>query len=189
MNNNQLFNYLEKIFPVSSALLAYLDVALTEFHFEKNQLIAEEFFLDNPLVFLMQGTIKIKLQGLKEPGQHVIRFCFDDSFVPAIAEPDKNDYLKTTTTIDACLLKALPLKHEYNLYKLFPEYHQLIDRLHRNQLTELLTFIFHLRFDEGHERLADLINIEPKIFQIASINDIAAAVGVHSHTLSGYRKP
>lgn len=188
MNNNLIYNYLEKIFPVSSGLMAYMDVALKEFWFEKNQLIAEDFFVDNPLVYLVQGTIKTQIDGLKEPGQHLVRFQFENSLLPGIGELDTNDYLKTTTTIEACLLKTLPLKHEYNLYKLFPEYHQLMKRLHQNQMAEIWTFLFNLRFEEGNQRLTNLLKIQPKLFQIASVNDISAAVGVHPHTLSTYRK-
>jgi hypothetical protein len=188
MNNNQIYDYLEKIFPVSSGLTAYLDVALKEFRFEKNQIIPDDFFVENPLSFLLQGTIRTQVDGLKEPGQHLVRFTFSNSLVPYFGKMDSDDYSKTTTSIEASLIKALPLKHEFNLFKLFPEYHQLIGGLHRNQLTDLMTFIFDLRFEEGNQRLANLLKIQPGLFQIASINDISAAVGVHPHTLSTYRK-
>ncbi|WP_316736749.1 hypothetical protein [Pedobacter aquatilis] len=188
MNNSQIYDYLEKTFPVSSGLAAYLDVALKEFRFEKNQIIPDDFFVDNPLCFLSQGTIKTQVNGLKEPGQHLVRFTFSNSVIPDFGKMDSEDYSKTTTSIEASLIKALPLKHEYNLFKLFPEYHQLITGLHRNQLTDLMSFIFELRFEEGNERLANLLKIQPRLFQIASVSDISAAIGVHPHTLSTYRR-
>jgi hypothetical protein len=188
MNNNQIYDYLESVFPLSSGLKAYLEVALKGFQFEKNELIPRIFFQENPLVFLMQGTMKTHINGLKEPGQNIVRFHFEQSIVVNAGQLNEHDYSVTITAVEACMLKTLPIKHEYNLFKLFPEYHQLVGKLHQNATADLLTYIFHLRFEEGYQRLRRLMEIQPRLFQIASIHDISAAVGVHPHTLSAYRK-
>ena len=188
MENKTFYAYLEQLSPISYGLEAYLNVALKEVSFKKNQLIADIFFEEFPLIFVTKGTIKTAFDGLKEPGQTFIRFHFQESFIPRIGELDSNDYTKNCISMDESILTVLPLKHEFNLRKLFPEYNDVIDKLHEYQLRELYMYIFQLRFEEGQQRLDRLLMLQPKLFQIASIGDISAAVGVHPHTLSTYRR-
>lgn len=188
MENKTLYAHLEQLSPLSYGLESYLNVALKEVSFKKNQLIPNSFFEEFPLIFVTKGTIKTEFEGLKEPGQTFIKFHFQEYFIPRLGELDHDDYTIRCISIDESVLTVLPLKHELNLRKLFPEYNHIINTLHENQLTGLYKYIFQLRFEDGQQRLDRLLILQPKLFQIASIGDISSAVGVHPHTLSTYRR-
>jgi hypothetical protein len=188
MDHEPIYSRLEGITKLSSALKAYLDIALKEVSFKKNQLIPSEFLTEHPLVFVKTGNVKTQFESLKEPGQYVVRFHFQGSLIPQYADLNPKDYSLERISLDDAVLTVLPLRHEFNVYKLFPEYHRLTGEVQAYHLAVLLNFIYQFRFEEGQLRLNHLLEIEPKLFQIASVQDISAAVGVHPHTLSKYTR-
>jgi hypothetical protein len=99
-------------------------------------------------------------------------------------ERNNDDFELQTSAIGPVTLMAIPVGHLYNLYKLFPEFHRLIEKINLTKFTEL----FHLAFDiknlKSDERFASLLKNRPNIFQLAASIDIADSIGMHAHTLS-----
>jgi len=184
MENENLYLKMESYCPMSSALKAYLNIALTSTELPANHILENGFLEQYPILFIENGVCKTTLQSQKEPDQSILTLHLKNTFLTQSREAKNEDYSINTTTLSLTLLTGIPEKHIHQLYRLFPEFISFNLLLHQEQKRTL----FHLAFDIRHlsveERFERLLGNHPDIFQISSSIDIASSLGIHSHTLS-----
>ncbi len=188
MYYEHLFNHLNQILPISDGFIEYLKVALFELHIRKNERLKKDHHIPFPFTFIASGIFKTTLESKLDPGKSLVEFHFEKTLLITFDEHHQDDYSLETISMSESNLLLLPAKHIYNLHRLFPEFHLLIEQINKNQLSKL----FHLAFDiknlKAEDRLAELLKIHPDIFQLASSIDIAQSIGIHSHTLSSIKR-
>lgn len=184
MENENLYQKMESYCPISSALKAYLNIALTPIKLPANHILENGFYAQYPILFIESGACKTTLQSKKEPDQSILTLHLKNTFLTPSQETRNEDYRIQTTTLAPNTLTAIPEKHIHQLYRLFPEFISFNLMLHQEQKRNL----FHLAFDIRHlsveARFEKLLTSHPDISQIASSIDIAGSLGIHSHTLS-----
>ncbi|MGN7986493.1 MULTISPECIES: hypothetical protein [Pedobacter] len=187
MNFTTFCKHLEGYGHVSSALKAYLRIALKDHKLKNNELLDGNLRNSFPIIFVRRGLLKTELESKLDPGKKMLRFHFEGSIVPNLIEKNFNDFKLETSGLDDTTIMVISKGHTQNLFKLFPEFNQLITNL----LDEVILEHFHQTFDthhlKGEERLEYLLRKHPDIFQLAPVNDIAAFIGMHANTLSGLK--
>jgi len=187
MDYNSFYKKLGGYYPLGSALKAYLNVALREIDLTDTQPIDIGHWRDFPLSFISSGTLKTKLESKLDPGRSVLYLHFEGLMLPHFLEKNYEDFDLYTIPIGKAKLLSIPSGHLPNLYKLFPEFHRLIDKINQ----EYFSNMFHLAFDiknlKAEDRLTALLKAHPDIFQLASSKDIADSIGMHAHTLSSLK--
>jgi CRP-like cAMP-binding protein len=184
MNYETLFQKMETYLPVGYALKSYLQVALEQKELTKNDILNASEIQNYPILFIEKGNFKTVLESLIEPDQKLLRFHFEGNFLVYFLEPNHQDYKLTIRSIGETKLICIPSKHIFTLYKVFPEFHQFMQRLYQTEMIELFHHSFDIKNLTGDQRFERLMEIRPDIFQIAPSTDIAKSIGVHSHTLS-----
>jgi len=184
MDFETFYKHLEGIAPVSSSLKAYLRIAFKEHDLLDNQVLDINLKKAFPIIFVRKGIVKTFLESKLEPGKELLRFHFEGSIVPRLTETDQEDYKLETYGINNSTLLMLSDGHVQNLHKLFPDFIILMDRIYEDLLLDLFHKAFDLHNHNAEERLRKLLLIEPNIFQIATVHDIAAAIGMRANTLS-----
>lgn len=187
MNIETLFKNLETITSISSSLKAYLRIAFKEHELKSNDQLGKNIRIENPIIFVRKGFLKTKLESRIDPGRKLLNFHFEGTILPFLHERKLDDYtLETYSGSDSTLL-ALSIGHTQNLYKLFPEFGLLISKLHGEIVMDLFHQAFDLHHSKAEERLDKLLLRYPNIFQIATVTDIAASIGMHPNTLSALK--
>ncbi|RZJ88020.1 MAG: hypothetical protein EOO20_14680 [Chryseobacterium sp.] len=184
MENENLYRKAESYCPISSALKAYLNIALTSMELPANHILENSLFEQYPILFIENGACKTTLQSKKEPDQSILTLHLKNTFLTQSLENKTEDYNIQTTSLSLTTLTGIPEKHIHQLYRLFPEFISFNLLLHQEQKRTLFHQAFDIRHLSVDDRFQQLINIHPDIFQIASSIDIASSLGIHSHTLS-----
>jgi len=184
MDYEPFYTKLDSYHQMTSPLKAYLKVVLREIILSDDQVIEKAHWSDFPITFIHKGTLKTKLESKIEPGKSILLLHFEGLILPQFLETNLEDFDLRTVSIGAARLIGIPSGHIYNLYKLFPEFHKMIEKISLENFNKL----FHLAFDiknlKAEDRLASLLKLHPDIFQLASSIDIADSTGMHAHTLS-----
>jgi CRP-like cAMP-binding protein len=184
MENENLYQKMESYCPISSALKAYLNIALTNIELPANHILHNALFEQYQILFIENGTCKTTLQSKKEPDQSILTLHLKNTFLTPSPEKENEDYSIQTTTLSLCTLIGIPEKHIHQLYRLFPEFINFNLLLHQQQKRKLFHLAFDIRYLSVEERFNQLLTNHPDIFQISSSIDIANSLGIHSHTLS-----
>ncbi|MDQ0965414.1 hypothetical protein QFZ20_000817 [Flavobacterium sp. W4I14] len=184
MDYESFYAKLNGYHPLTSPLRAYLKVVLREICLTDNKPIETSHWKDYPLIFISKGTLKTKLESKVEPGRSLLLFHFEGTMLPQFLERNQEDFQLKTATIGGATLMAIPSGHLHNLYKLFPEFHKVIEGITVNNFTELFHLAFDIKNVKSDDRLATLLKLHPNIFQLAPSIDIADSIGMHAHTLS-----
>ncbi|WP_426329072.1 hypothetical protein [Pedobacter sp. R-06] len=184
MDYESFYAKLNGYHPLSSPLRAYLKVVLREIFLADNNAVETSHWKDYPLMFVSKGTLKTKLESKVEPGRSLLLFHFEGMMLPQFLERNQEDFQLKTTAIGETILIAIPSGHLHNLYKLFPEFHKVIEGITLNNFTELFHLAFDIKNVKSDDRLATLLKLHPNIFQLAPSIDIADSIGMHAHTLS-----
>lgn len=184
MNYEPIYKRLNAYHQMSSPLKAYLKVIIREIILPDGQALEKAHWNEFPITFLYKGTLKTKLESKLEPGKSILLLHFEGGMLPQFIETNQEDFDLRTMVIGESTLMGIPAGHIYNLYKLFPEFHEITEKISLENFNRL----FHLAFDiknlKAEDRLASLLEIHPNVFQLASSVDIADATGMHAHTLS-----
>jgi CRP-like cAMP-binding protein len=184
MDFETFYRLLEGIAPVSSSLKSYLRIGFKEHYLSDHQTLDSELKKAFPVIFVRKGLVKTHLESKIEPGKELLRFHFEGSMIPKLKETADEDYSLETFSINESTLLMLSESHVLNLYKLFPEFIALITKINE----ELVLDLFHKAFDlhnlNAEDRLRKLLSKQPDIFQMATVHDIAAAIGMRANTLS-----
>ncbi|CAH0266908.1 hypothetical protein [Pedobacter sp. Bi36] len=184
MDYEPLYTKLDSYHQMTSPLKAYLKVILREIILSDAQVIGKALWSDFPITFIHKGTLKTKLESKIEPGKSILLLHFEGLMLPQFLETNLEDFDLRTSVIGGATLMGIPSGHIYNLYKLFPEFHKIIEKISLENCNKL----FHLAFDiknlKAEDRFAALLEIHPNVFQLASSIDIADSTGMHAHTLS-----
>jgi hypothetical protein len=184
MDYESIYTKLNGYHPLSSPLRAYLKVVLREINLDDNGAVEKHHWADYPLTFISKGTLKTKLESKIDPGRSLLLFHFEGMMLPQFLERNLEDFQLTTTTIGGATLLVIPSRHLYNLYKLFPEFHKVIEGINLNNFIDLFHLAFDIKNVKSDDRFASLLKIHPNMFQLASSIDIADSIGMHAHTLS-----
>lgn len=184
MDFETFYKHLEGTSPISSSLKSYLRVAFKEYILENNQLLSLDFSSTNPIIFVRKGMVKTVLESKIDPGKELVRFTFEGSIIPKPKEKNLEDYKLNISSINNATLLMLSAGHVQNLYKLFPDFIILMTKIYDDLFLELFHKAFDLYNLKAEDRLKKLLSIEPAIFQLASVHDIAAAIGMRPNTLS-----
>ena len=187
MDIEALFKNLERYTMISSALKAYLRIAFKEITLEDNERLDPFMRITNPLVFVRRGILKTKLESKLDPGRKLFSFHFEGMLLPFLVEKNTEDFSLDTYSINETTLLLLSEGHTRNLYKVFPEFEQLITAINGEMASELLHQVFDLHHLKGEERLEKLLQKHPDLFTIATVTDIAASIGMHANTLSALK--
>lgn len=175
---------MESYCPISSALKAYLNIALTSMELPANHILENGLFEQYPILFIENGACKTTLQSKKEPDQSILTLHLKNTFLTQSREANNEDYSINTTSLSLTTLTGIPEKHIHQLYRLFPEFISFNLLLHQEQKRTLLHLAFDIRHLSVEDRFEKLLTNHPNIFQISSSIDIASSLGIHSHTLS-----
>jgi hypothetical protein len=184
MDYESFYTKLNGYHSLSSPLRAYLKVVLREIYLTDNKAIEKPYWEDYSLTFISKGTLKTRLESRIDPGRSLLLFHFEGMMLPQFLERNLEDFQLETTTIGGATLMAIPSGHIHNLYKLFPEFHKVIEGINLNNFTELFHLAFDIKNVKSDDRLAALLKLHPNMFQLASSIDIADSIGMHAHTLS-----
>jgi hypothetical protein len=187
MDYQSFYRKLDGYYPLGSALKAYLNVALREIDLTDNEPIDTAHWRDFPCSFVYSGTLKTKLESKLDPGRSVLYLHFEGLMLPHFLEKNYEDFNLYTIPIGRTKLLSVPSGHLQNLYRLFPEFHKLIDKINLDYFSELLHLAFDIKNLKAEDRLAALLKVHPNIFQLASSKDIADSIGMHAHTLSSLK--
>ncbi len=175
---------MEAYLPIGHSLKSYLQVAIERKELNKNETLNTSQVEDYPVIFIESGNFKTVLESLIEPGQQLLQFHFQGNFLVYFLEQNQQDYKLTIQSLSDTKLLCIPAKHIFTLHKVFPEFHQLIQKLYQKEMLGLLHDTFAIKNLTGKQRFARMMETKPDIFQIAPSTDICRSIGVHSHTLS-----
>ncbi|RYG54303.1 MAG: hypothetical protein EOO01_01930 [Chitinophagaceae bacterium] len=187
MDTEKFFTLTGQIYPCSAALRAYLNVAFKLVELQKNTALVPEHNHEYPLSYVEKGNLKTVLRSKVNPEHQQLRFHFENSLITRFSPENNDDYLLGTYTLSYVRLICVPKNHIYNLYRFFPEFHVLIEKIREQNCSRLLHALLSGHTIDISERLKILTASKPDIFQIASVNDVAAFMGIHPHTLSSVR--
>jgi hypothetical protein len=187
MNFETFYKHLDGYVPLSSALKAYLRIALKDHDLKDNEFLDASFRNLYPVIFVRRGILKTKLESKLDPGKKILRFYFEGSLLPNLIEKDIEDFTLEISGINETTVLLISEGHTQNLYKLFPEFNQLITKLLDEIIMEHLHQTLDIHHLKGEDRLKSLLKKYPNIFQIATVTDIAASMGMHANTLSALK--
>ncbi|WP_443938810.1 hypothetical protein [Pedobacter sp. MW01-1-1] len=187
MDIETFFKGLEEQSSISSSLKAYLRVAFKEFDLKDNEALDYEIRKSNPIIFVKRGFLKTKLESKLDPGKRLLTFHFEGTILPHLLEKNTEDFMLETYSVNDATILLLSKGHFANLYKVFPEFGQLISKLHGELILELFHKALDLHHYKAEERLEKLLKKHPSIFQRATVTDIAASIGMHANTLSNLK--
>ncbi|AZI26687.1 hypothetical protein EA772_15540 [Pedobacter sp. G11] len=187
MENENLYLEMERYCPISPALKAYLNVALIIIDIPANHHLEDSFLQQYPILFIENGTCKTTLKSRKEPDQSLLTLHLKNTFLTGSRETNQEDFSINTVSLSQTQLTGVPEKHIHHLYRLFPEFITFNLLLHQARQSALFHLAFNIRYLSVEERFKQLISIHPDLFQMASSMDIAASLGIHSHTLSALK--
>lgn len=179
---------METYLPIGHAIKSYLQIAIERKELTKNEPLNVSQIAEYPIIFIENGNIKTVLGSLIEPDQQILRFHFQGNFLIYFLEQNHQDYKLTMQSLSETKLLCIPVKHIFTLHKVFPEFHQLIQKLYQKEMIRLLHDTFDIKNLTGKQRFARMMETKPDIFQIAPSTDICRYIGVHSHTLSTLKK-
>lgn len=188
MEKETIYQRMETYCHISTALIAYMKMVMVSIELQANQRLEAALYEELPLIFIEKGGLKTTLQSRIEPDQSLLLFSFEGSFHSQIPETEVDDYNISTVSLSRSTLLGIPKKHQYNLYRFFPEFHLFMQGMHQAESERLLHLAFSISNHPSEQRFENLLRRYPNIFQLASSIDIASSIGVHSHTLSTLKK-
>jgi CRP-like cAMP-binding protein len=182
-------NYLKRIkdyVTPSFGLNSYLNYIFQERHFKKKETIdvTDPYF--TTLLFIRTGTLR--LYAVQDEEETTILFRQNNLFmIPLymlssyIGKEIYVEFLEDSTLI------GYKDKHTNNLYKLFPEYRELINQLYQQQLAESIMHVTALARLSASARFNHLMQIWPGLFNLCDLKPIANYLGIHPKVLSRLR--
>ncbi|WP_406823938.1 Crp/Fnr family transcriptional regulator [Pedobacter sp. KACC 23697] len=182
-------NYLKRIkdyVTPSFGLNSYLNYILQDRHFKKKETIdvSDPYF--TTLLFIRTGTLR--LYTVQDEEETTILFRQSNQFMlplymlsSYIGKEIYVEFLEDST------LTGYRDKHTNNLYKLFPEYRELISQLYQHLLAELIMHATALARLSASARFNHLMQIWPGLFNLCDLKPIANYLGIHPKVLSRLR--
>lgn len=182
-------NYLKRIkdyVTLSFGLNSYLNYILQDRHFKKKETIdvSDPYF--TTLLFIRTGTLR--LYTVQDEEETTILFLQNNQFMipfsmlcSYIGKEIYVEFLEDST------LTGYRDKHTNNLYKLFPEYRELINQLYQHQLAESIMHATALARLSASARFNHLMQVWPGLFNLCDLKPIANYLGIHPKVLSRLR--
>ncbi|MBB6237533.1 CRP-like cAMP-binding protein [Pedobacter sp. AK013] len=179
-------NYFKKItdhLKPSVGLKNYLRYVLQKRAFKKKQTIAVTDPYFSTLLFIGTGTLR--LYAIREEEETTILFWQKNQFLTPmfmlgnyLEKEVYVEFLEDTTLI------GYRQTHTANLYKLFPEYREIINRLYQQQLAALMRHAEALAYLNTSTRFENLMKAKPELFTLCRLKIIADYLGIHPKVLS-----
>jgi len=186
MEKESYFKKIEYYLNPSVGLKSYLNYILHQDTFKKKQAIklSDKYF--STLLFINTGTLR--LYSITEDEETTILFWQKNQFLMPITM--LGTYTKTDLYIEFLedsTITAYKEKHNSNLYKLFPEYRELISRICQQHLAELILHSTSLAHLDTTTRFENLMKSNPELFNRCDLKIIANYLGIHPKVLSHLR--
>ncbi|KRT17767.1 hypothetical protein ASU31_00265 [Pedobacter ginsenosidimutans] len=187
MNKEKYLSALGTNIAVSVGLGAYISYVLANEHYTARQTIILEGSVINHTAFLNSGSARLYLQN-EDNEEHTLLFYQENNFfsIEQGAKPYKDNdlYIEFLEDSEVCLI---PDKHIENLYKLFPEYHQIQNGLNRNIKEILFLHQLNLSTLDAEKKYNQFLNQFPHISMVCEQKKIASFLGIDPKTLSRLR--
>ncbi|GGH03063.1 Crp/Fnr family transcriptional regulator [Pedobacter zeae] len=186
MENESYFKKIGVYLSTSYALRCYLGYIQEEHVFKKKQVInvSDRYF--STLLFVGTGTLR--LYAVKNEEEATILFWQKGQFIPPMhtlgQDTQKEIYIEF---LEETTLIGYSEKHTTNLYKLFPEFQELISKLYQQQVTELIMHAQSLAHLNASGRFNALMKSKPALFNLCELKIIANYLGIHPKVLSRLR--
>lgn len=182
-------SYFEKIgsyLNPSVGLKSYLNYILYQSTFKKRQTLKlSDKFFSTP-IFISSGTLR--LYYIKEEEETTVLFRQKNEFI--VPSTMLGIYTQTELHVEFLedsILTVYKDKHTPNLYKLFPEYRELINKLYQQQIAELIIHSTELAHQDTNTRFENLMKRNPELFNLCGLKIIANYLGIHPKVLSQLR--
>ncbi|MBE5320023.1 hypothetical protein IM793_12695 [Pedobacter sp. MR2016-19] len=186
MENESYFKKIECYLKPSYVLKCYLNHSLHERRFNKKQTVKVSELYSSPLIFISKGTLR--LYAVKEKEETTILFWQKDRFLTSLLMlgeyAGKEMYVEFLEDSAIIAYKEI---YTGNLYKVFPEYRELINKLYQQQIAELILYATSLAHLSSTARFNNLMKSKPELFNLCELKIIANYLGIHPKVLSRLR--
>lgn len=182
-----LINFLQSIVPISTE---DCNVALQ--YFKNIKLQKGDFFLQHNKVchevaFITKGTLRVfyhNKEGEEVTSCFCSSLCFSTSYKSFISQQPS---LLAIEALDDVELLVINREHLYMLYESYPIWQKIGRILAENEYLNMEKYASILNTESAKEKYLRLINEQPGVLQLASLEDIASYLGVTRRTLSRIR--
>ncbi|SFA42178.1 cAMP-binding domain of CRP or a regulatory subunit of cAMP-dependent protein kinases [Pedobacter suwonensis] len=186
MEENSYLKTIRNYISPSFGLSCYLNLLLKERTFKKKETLklADEYCA--VLLFISSGTLRLYTIDAEE--ETTLLFWHQHQFiVPMATLGNYTEGKLFIEFLDDATLTGYSDKHTANLYKLFPEYRVLMNKLYQHQLAALLLHTTALSRLNANARFNQLMHTRPELFNLCDLKTIASYLGIHPKVLSRLR--
>jgi hypothetical protein len=186
MEKESYFKKIENYLNPSVGLRSYLNYILHHSTFKKKHSLklSDKYF--STLLFINTGTLR--LYSIKEEEETTILFWQQNQFiVPATMLSIYTQTEIYVEFLEDSSITAYKDKHTPNLYKVFPEYRELISKIYQQQIAELIIHSTELAHQDTNTRFENLMKSNPELFNLCDLKIIANYLGIHPKVLSHLR--
>lgn len=188
MDKENLFDSLSSYHPISAGLKAYLAVVLKEQHFPSGLVQSTANFIEQPLLFIQHGSLRLFALNEEERKEYTLRFFPEGTFFFPPHYLKALDMPTFLHAIDEVTILGFNQRHLDNLYHNFREFSTIIELLHRSEIQRMLYHSFMLQNANARQAYADFIRKYPSIAKSSQLQHIASYLGIDNRTLSRIRR-
>jgi hypothetical protein len=186
MEKESYFKKIEHYLNPSVGLKSYLNYILHHSTFTKKYTLklSDKYF--STLLFINTGTLR--LYSIKEEEEITILFWQQNHFIVPVTM--LNTYTQTEIYVEfleETTITTYKDKHTSNLYKLFPEYRELISKIYQQQIAELFIHATALAHQDTNTRFENMMKTNSELFNLCDLKIIANYLGIHPKVLSHLR--
>ncbi|QDW23961.1 Crp/Fnr family transcriptional regulator [Pedobacter sp. KBS0701] len=186
MENESYFKKIECYLKPSYGLKCYLNYSLHERTFNKKQAVKVSELFSSSLIFISKGTLR--LYAVKEEEETTILFWQKDRLLTSLLTlgeyTGKEIYAEFLE--DSAIIAYREI-HTGNLYNIFPQYRELINKLYQEQISDLILHAESLAHLTANARFNNLMKLKPELFNLCELKVIANYLGIHPKVLSRLR--
>jgi len=188
METEHYFQALARIGKIPVGMSAYLTHSLKEHRFRRQGKIQAADTQALFLVYLQLGSARLYAVDRETHQQHTIDFYLPGNFLPLLtpADPSFQADLYIEFLEESAVL-AISEKHFRYLPKLFSECTLLCHKIYSSHLLAQISRAILRENTSADDRLLQLTQSRPHLFNVASVKDLASYLGMHPNTLSKLR--
>lgn len=186
MNIEHYLNGLERFYPLSFGLRAYLSKIYTIKVFQKHSIIQLSDNNINCLPYLYQGSLRI--YHVNDELETTIAFGFEGDL---IMEQDhnlkpilENIYLEF---MEETVIFSITKKHMLNVMDHYLDARILVLNIKSAHISLLMQQLYARNQLKAAHRYSYILNIEPRIDSLMRVKDISSYLGIDAKTLSRIR--
>lgn len=181
-----LVSKIQTLSELSPEAVTWLNTALEEFAFKKNETVLQEGKVCNYLYYIHKGML---IGHYHLPDQEVCNwFALENDFATSYYSfISRQPSYEIISSIENTSVQAISFSKLNELYQLFPETERAGRLLLEDYYSRLEERLISIQFKSAKERYQTLLKNRPEIIQRAPLGRVASYLGMKQETLSRIR--